>query len=114
MHNANGGCGVIGSQQLEHWAILRSDLLGLRHLFAANAQEPGGLEHFDEALEANEYELALHALCHCILAAPAPRITDQEVERIDLLHTRMDLIDGCVKSIRWKRSSSSDGGHCGS
>jgi hypothetical protein len=103
-----GDSGVVSSQQLEHWAILRSELLRLRHLFAQNAQQPGGLDYFDALLEANEYEVALHALCQCIVAAPAPRITDEEVERIDLLHTRMDLIDGCVESIRRKQSPSSD------
>ena len=107
MHNANGDCGVVSSQLLEHWAILRSELLRLRHLFPPNARE-GSLDHFDESLEADEYEIALHVLCHCILATPAPRITDEDVERIDLLHTRMGLIDGCVESIRWKRSNSLD------
>ena len=61
------------------------------------------MESFDEELQANEYELALHALCDCILATPAPRITDQEIEKIDLLHTKMELDDNCVDAIRRKR-----------
>ena len=84
----------------EHWAILRRDLCELRHLFASNAQEPGQLSYFDESLEANEFEIALHALCDCVLAASTPQIADEEIEKISLLHIKMDLRDDCIDSLR--------------
>jgi hypothetical protein len=87
----------------EQWAILGKELAGLRHLVASNASDTRTLEHFNEALLANEFEIALHALCDCLLAVPAPRISDDEIGTIDQLHTRMKLTDDCVDAIRRKR-----------
>lgn len=93
---------MVSENLKEHWAILRRDLFELRHLFASNAQEPGQLNYFDESLEANEFDIALHALCDCVLAASTLRITDEEIEKISLLHAKMDLRDDCVDSMRQK------------
>jgi hypothetical protein len=87
----------------EHWASVRSDLLDLRHLFASN---PGGnvsVDYFDKSLEANELEIALHALCDRVLTASTTRISDAEIEKVALLHVQMELADECVSSIRRKR-----------
>jgi hypothetical protein len=88
----------------EHWAIVRSGLLDLRHLFVLNACEKVRVDYFDELLEANELEIALHALCDCVLTTSTIRITDAEIEEIGLLHAQMELADDCVVSIRQKRS----------
>ena len=66
----------------------------------------GNFRIADKSLENNALEIALHALCDCVLAAPAPRITDAEIEKIELLHVKMELADDCVSSIRRKRGSS--------
>ena len=84
----------------DHWANVRSALVDLRHLFALNPGGNVGVEYFDELLEANELEVALHALCACVITAPATRITDTEIEKIGLLHTKMELADDCVLRIR--------------
>jgi hypothetical protein len=91
----------------EHWAVVRSQLLDLRPLFASNSGGTVSVDYFDESLGVNELEIALHALCDCILAAPKPlAITDAEIAKIDLLHDKMGLADDCVSSIRRRRSSS--------
>jgi hypothetical protein len=99
--------GVTMTQDFKkHWAAVRTGLLDLRHLFASNPSGAVTVDHFDESLGANELEIALHALCDCILAAPRPRITDAEIERIGLLHAKIELVDECVSSIRRKRDAS--------
>jgi hypothetical protein len=55
---------------------------------------------FDELLEADELEVALHTLCDCVLTAPATRITDAEIEKIRLLRAEMELEDECVSRLR--------------
>ncbi len=87
----------------QHWASVRSELLDLRHLFTSN---PGGnvsVDYFDESLEANELEIALHALCDRVLTASTTRVSDAEIEKIALLHVQMELADECVSAIRRKR-----------
>lgn len=88
----------------EHWAIVSDGLVDLRHLFASNSGGTVTVAFFDELLEANELEIALHALCDCILTAHAPRISDAEIEKIALLHAKMELADDCVSSIRRRRT----------
>jgi hypothetical protein len=84
----------------EHWASVRSGLLDLRHLFDLNPDGDASVVYFDESLEANELEIALHVLCDCVLTASTIRITDTEIEKVDLLHCEMRLEDECVSSIR--------------
>lgn len=89
-----------------HYATLRSNLLGLRHLFARNGDQGNAVGYFDETLEANEFEIALHALCNCLQSAPMLRITDTDIDIIDLLHQNMGLDDGCVTALRRRESDS--------
>ena len=90
----------------EHYATLKSNLRELRPLFATNGEHGSVIGYFDDTLEANEFEIALHALCSCLQSVPTLRITDADIERIDLLHQKMELGDNCVAALRQKQSES--------
>ncbi len=83
----------------QHYAALRERLQELRPLFSLNEAQSSYLAYFDEELEANEFEIALHALCSFLLEPSTPGIERSEIEKIEILHRKMDLGDGCAISL---------------
>lgn len=82
--------------------VLESSLLELRHLFLLNENLSGYRQHFDEVLNANEFEIALHALCDFLLDPTTPNIGLSEINKIDVLHEKMGLDDTCAAALRAK------------
>ena len=90
----------------EHYADLARRLVELRALVADDNKH---LAFFDEEIEANEFEIALHALCDFLLKANTPAMRPTEIEKIEALHERMELKDECAAGLR-ARLAFNDGG----
>ena len=86
----------------ERYKVLESSLLELRHLFSLNENLSDYRQHFDEVLNANEFEVALHALCDFLLEPTTPNVGLDEVNKIDTLHENMGLDDDCAAALRAK------------
>jgi hypothetical protein len=74
----------------------------LRELRAALENHPvfpSCREAFDEYLEANELELALHSACDALLESPYDRPSDEVLKKIEDAHKAMDLRDDCVERL---------------
>jgi hypothetical protein len=54
---------------------------------------------FDEFLEANELELALHAACGALLGTKSERASPEILKMIEALHQQMELRDDCVERL---------------
>jgi hypothetical protein len=76
----------------------------LRDVFENSGPGIRQREFFDEYLDANELELALHILCEYILESPAPMTAPSVLARIEDAHRAMDLQDDCIERIRLKIS----------
>jgi hypothetical protein len=57
-------------------------------------------EWFDEYLEANELELALHSACEALLESPHDKPSAEVLKKIQDSHEAMDLQDDCVERLR--------------
>lgn len=88
---------AVAPELLEHWADLRRSLLDLRPLLVL---DPATQCHFDEFLEANEFEVALHALCDYLRVQPTANAGLEEIQMIEDLHLRMHLRDECSAELR--------------
>lgn len=86
----------------EHYAELTRRLQSLRPLFCTNESLSNPREYFDEMLGANEFEIALHALCYFLLEPTISGIGLTEIEKIEIAHRMMELDDGCASQIRAK------------
>jgi hypothetical protein len=74
----------------------------LRELGTKLQDDPSFQRHrarFDEYLDQNELELALHAACDGIMER-STRCSDEVVRMIDDAHCVMGLHDGCVEALR--------------
>lgn len=86
----------------EQYAALTKQLQSLRPLFSLNESGSSFHVYFDEWLDANEFELALSALCDFLLEQTTPGITSAELEKIDAVFHAMDLNDDRVAALRAK------------
>jgi hypothetical protein len=86
----------------EVYADMTARLLALRPLFSLNENLSKYREYFDDLLEASEFEVALHALCNFLSDPTTPGIGLSEIEKIELIHKKMELEDGCVPTLRTK------------
>ena len=82
---------------LERWADLRRSLLALRPLLVKDLETQ---RFFDELLEANEYGVALYAICDYLLEQPVLSVSLEEILRIEDLHRKMQLRDECSAELR--------------
>ena len=73
-------------------AILRE----LRNALADHPAFPGSRKVFDEFLEANELELALHSVCDAVLAVQHSKPDAVVLRMIENAHHAMSLHDECV------------------
>jgi hypothetical protein len=74
----------------------------LRELRAALENHPvfrSCREAFDEYLEANELELALHSACDALLESPYDKPSAEVIKKIEDAHKAMDLRDDCVERL---------------
>ena len=61
------------------------------------------LKLFDEFLREQEYGLALHAVCDCMLEESAPAVEPAIIGIIRALHVDMEIDDSCVADLARKR-----------
>ena len=54
---------------------------------------------FDEYLEANELELALHSACDALLEGSFDKPSADVLKKVEDLHKAMDLRDDCVERL---------------
>lgn len=89
-----------GRDYREHYAELARRLHSLRPLFSLNEGIPSYRTYFDEALDANEFELALSSLCDFLLEPTTPAIASAEIEEIGALFRAMNLEDDRISVLR--------------
>lgn len=82
---------------VQRWNEVTAGLLPLRRLLSGNT-EAG--EIFDEFIEQNELELALHAICDFLLEREQVAVEERDVEAIEALHEQMQITDECCSAIR--------------
>ena len=99
----------------DHYEALKRNLLELRPLFSLDGNQLGYLQYFDEELDANEFEIALHALCNFLLEPTTPETSPKVIEKVEVIHQMMELEDGCGLALRAKSKAKdlSDGGKSG-
>lgn len=76
----------------------------LRDVFENSGPGSQEREFFDEYLDANELELALHILSEYILETPTSITTPSVLARIEDAHRAIDLQNDCIERIRLKIS----------
>ena len=81
----------------QHWNEVTAGLLPLRRLLSGSTKAQ---EIFDEFVEHNELELALHTVCDFLLEREEVAIMDRDVETIEILHEQMQITDECCAAIR--------------
>lgn len=90
-------------QQLrELWAEVEVELRALKPLFDSSSDGAIALEHFDEYLSHNELGLALETLCDFLAESDGSAISPELLERIQRIHSKMKIEDGCVENLRRK------------
>ena len=82
---------------LEHFVAMRSRLLELQDFLEGGSQ---ARRNFDELLDVDEFECALHALCDYLLEPMAPRAGELAIEKIANAHQAMGLKDNCVERLK--------------
>ena len=87
---------------LEHCADVRVGLLELRPLLDINHEV---LIWFDEYLEANELELALHLVCRFLIERTSCKIQTEEFTLIRALHEKMSITDDCCSQLQPRQTS---------
>jgi hypothetical protein len=71
-------------------------------VFPALKQGAAATKWFDEFLDANELELALHVVCDFLLEPATPAASRQIRLEIERLHAKMEIIDNCAARLRIK------------
>ena len=88
----------------QHWNELTADLLFLRRLLSGDRKAE---EIFDDFVDHNELELALHTICDFLLEHERIAIENPDFDAIETLHERMRIRDGCIAAIRQHRNNKS-------
>jgi hypothetical protein len=65
-----------------------------------NGGDGGFLNLFDEFVRETELGLALHVVCDFMLEPDSPKIDGATIDRVEALHTAMDMEDECVERLR--------------
>jgi hypothetical protein len=89
----------------ERLAYYREINSRLRQMIGLFDDQPGGAtyrDYFEETLDANELEIALHALCNFLLETTTRPVAESVVVQIGALHGAMGLEDECVSKLREK------------
>jgi hypothetical protein len=83
-----------------HFNEMRTGLFLLRHLLGKDAKAE---EIFDEYINHNEFELALHTICWSLLDRKNLVLGEDEIEAIAVLHEKMQIQDECCANLRQNR-----------
>ena len=82
-----------------HYDRVSALLRELRAVLEDHAVFRSHREWFDEFLEANELELALHSACDALLENPFDKPSAEVLKKIEDLHKAMELRDNCVERL---------------
>ena len=77
---------------------LKDRLRGLKPLFATGTG-PEYAHVFDEFVDHDEFDLALHVICDFLLEPTTAPPQLEDLREIDALHQMMDVIDDCMKRL---------------
>jgi len=86
----------------DHYTELERRLRNLRSLFSLDGSLTDSRDHFDEYLNANEFELALDRLCAFLLSPKTPGIGPKELEEINAAYCAMDIGEDRTSELRTK------------
>ena len=85
----------------QHYREVHDILLPLERVFEGNAEGQKYRRFFREELDANELEVALHAICDFLAGAPTTMpISGSVVDQIEVLHKKMAIEDDCIAKLR--------------
>jgi hypothetical protein len=82
-----------------HYDRVSAQLRELRAALEDHAVFRSRREWFDEFLDANELELALHSACDALLENPFNKPSAEVLKKIGDLHKAMELQDDCVERL---------------
>lgn len=82
-----------------HYDRVSALLRELRAALEGHAVFRSRREWFDEFLEANELELALHSACDALLENPFDKPSAEVLNKIEDLHKAMELRDDCIERL---------------
>jgi hypothetical protein len=77
---------------------LKNRLRNLKPLLASGT-EPAYERAFNEFVDHDEFDLALHALCDFLLEPNTAPPQLEDLREIDALHQMMDVTDDCMKRL---------------
>lgn len=81
------------------WAEIEAELRSLRPAFGSSQLGTTWAQTFDEHLEHNELEVALHTLCDFLAESETSPASSVLIEKIRRLYSKMGIEDGCVESL---------------
>ena|ERR1035438_4522957 len=87
------------------WAELERDLQALKWGMPRSELATAARKNFDEYLSANEFGLALEAVCDYLLECDESAIAPHLLAKISRLHSKMGVSDNCVTRLRQKCST---------
>lgn len=88
----------------QHFEIVRELLLPLGCLFDDSPKGWQSHAYFLETIDANEFELALHAVCDFVLESTTQQLRTSDLDRIRLAHEKMSIADDCVERLSCRLS----------
>jgi hypothetical protein len=80
---------------------MQSQLKNLRSVLVTERSR-AFLGLFDEFVEHDEFEVALHTLCDFVLESDSSPVATTIVDQIQHLHATMKINDSCVEQLRNK------------
>jgi hypothetical protein len=83
----------------QRWTEVRELLLPLESIFDSSSTGSRSREFFRETLDANELEVALHAVCDFLLESPSVRVNETDLNRIRSAHQVMVIEDDCIEKL---------------
>jgi hypothetical protein len=78
---------------------LVSQLMSFRPLLV-DGRDSGYLNLFDEFMRETELGCALDLVCDFMLEPGSPKIDDATIDRVEALHTEMEMKDDCAERLR--------------
>jgi len=87
-----------------YYREINAALAEMKWLFDDQPKAAGYREYFEETLDANELEIALHTLCNFLLETTTRPVPESVIAQIHAVHAAMGLQDQCVSQLREKRT----------
>jgi hypothetical protein len=92
----------------QHYREVHNLLFPLERVFDEGPEGQKYRSFFSEELDANELEVALHAVCDFLLESSTTPISASVVDQIEVLHKKMAIEDDCTAKLRHRLEAGGD------